>query len=239
MTLLTRIFFHNAVYKIVALLVAAVLWAAVQGSQSIDESIDLPIVLESVPDSLVVVDQSALEVNLRIVGSRAALRGIKRELTSYPISLEGLANPGEARFAVNSERLQAQLPRGAKVAARSPSTVVLQTEPVVRKKVPVRADVVGDPPEGYTVLGVDVEPEQVTLAGARSSIRRLREVLTDRIDISKLEETTTHEAPLVFGGSLVWRAEEDRSPVKVQIRLEGPPEEVTPETAGAAGPPAG
>ena len=72
MRFLSRLLFHNLLYKTMALLVAAVLWAAVQGAESVEESIDLPIVLEAVPDSLVVVDQSAIEVNVRRCAAHAA-----------------------------------------------------------------------------------------------------------------------------------------------------------------------
>jgi YbbR domain-containing protein len=219
MNLLGRLLFHNFIYKVIAVLVAAVLWAAVQGSSTVEESLDLPIVLENRPDDLVVVGQSAVEVNLRLVGSRAALRAARRDLSTYPISLEGLS-PGEARFPVNNEALQ--LPTGASVAARAPSTVVLQTEPVVRKKVPVRADVVGTPAPGYKVLAIEVKPAQVTLAGARSSIRRLREVMTERIDLNDIQESFERPIPLAFGGSLVWRAEEDSEPVVIHIEIEAP-----------------
>jgi YbbR domain-containing protein len=225
---LTRLLFHNLLYKLVALLVAAVLWAAVQGAESVDESIDLPIVLVDVPESLVVVDQSATEVNVRVVGSRAAMRGAQRELTDYPISLEGL-KPGEARFPVNTDRFH--LPRGATITARSPSTIVLQTEPVIRKTVQVRPDVVGDLPPGYELLEVVVEPREVMLSGARSSLRRLREVLTDRVDVSGMRQTTTQEVPLAFGGSLVWRADDDQGPVKVEIRVRRPPDAPPPTSA--------
>ena len=64
MKFLAGLLFHNILYKVVAVLVAAVLWAAVQGSLSVEESIDLPIVLEDVPSSLVVVDQLAAGVQL-------------------------------------------------------------------------------------------------------------------------------------------------------------------------------
>jgi hypothetical protein len=232
---LSRLLFHNLLYKTMALLVAAVLWAAVQGAESVEESIDLPIVLEAVPDSLVVVDQSAIEVNVRVVGSRAAMRGARRELTSYAISLEGL-KPGEARFPVNTEPPRFQLPRGAKVTARSPSTIVLQTEPVMQKTVSVRPDVSGELPEGYKLLEVVVEPAEVVLSGARSSLRRLREVLTERVDLSEIRQTTVQEVPLAFGGSLVWRAEDDQVPVKVQIRIEAP-EHAEPPASTAGEPP--
>lgn len=218
MKFLTGLLFHNFVYKLIALLVAAVLWAAVQGSRSVEESLDLPIELTDISEQLVVVDQSAVEVNLHLEGSRAALRAARRDLTSYPISLEGVS-AGEARFPILTESLP--IPPGGKVVARSPSTVVLQTEPVSRKKVPVRADVVGKPANGARLISIDVSPREVVLAGARSSIRRMREVLTDQVDLSELEETTVREIALApLAGSLVWRAEEDQTPIQVQIRIE-------------------
>ena len=226
MKFLAGLLFHNLVYKIVALLVAAVLWAAVQGAASVERSLNLQIDLQDLPESLVVVYQSVVEVNVRLVGSRAALRVAQNDLTTYPITLGGLNSPGEALFQVNTERL---LPPGVDVLAWAPSTVVVRTETVVRKKVAVRADVVGEPPEGYRVLEVDVEPSQITLAGARSSIRRIREVLTDRVDVSGITETQDREIQLAFGGSLVWRAAEDGVPLSVHIEVEGPPEPEPPE----------
>lgn len=235
MKFLAGLLFHNFVYKLIAVLVAAVLWAAVQGSRSVEESLDLPIELTEISDSLVVVDQSAVEVNVRLVGSRAALRAARRELTSYPISLDGVS-AGEARFPILTESLA--LPPGGKVVARSPSTVVLRIEPVARKKVPVRVDLVGEPANGAVLISVDVSPREVILAGASSSIRRLREVLTESVDLSEIEETTVREISLApLAGSLVWRAEEDQTPIQVQIRLEngGPPEPTPPPGLGSRG----
>ena len=233
MKLLAGLLFHNLVYKLVALLVAGVLWAAVQGSQSIELSLDLPIEIVDAPASLVVVDQSALEVNVRVVGSRAAVRAAERAVTRYPINLRGLSGAGEARFPVTADRLE--LPRGARVSARSPSTIVLQTEPVVRKKVPVRADVIGIPPEGFELVNVTVEPREVVLAGARSSIRQTREVLTRSVDVTDLRNDLVEEVPLAsFGGSLVWRAEEDVTPVTVQIRVKPEPNGAEPGAGAPA-----
>ncbi len=51
MKFLAGLLFHNFVYKLIAVLVAAVLWAAVQGSRSVEESLDLPIELPHGPAS--------------------------------------------------------------------------------------------------------------------------------------------------------------------------------------------
>ena len=181
----------NWPYKIAALVAAGLLWAGTQGiRQSEEQAIDIPIVPIDVPEGLVVVDQSVLEVNLRIVGSRAALRRAQRELERYLISLTA-AKPGESRFSITRERLS--MPRGATVTASAPSSVTVLLEPVRKKRVPVRADVFGSPAEGYRVVEVRVEPNEVLLEGARTKIRRIAEVRTDRLDVSRLRETSVHD----------------------------------------------
>lgn len=211
--------FNNLGLKLTSLLVAGVLWAAAQGFQSVELSLDLPIVFSGTPDSVVVVNQSVAEVNLRLKGSRAALRSAAEELRNFPISLVGL-EPGTREFVIDAEILP--LPRGAEVMARSPSKVELRIEPVIRKRVRIRADVVGEPAEGYRLESVQVTPREVDLEGARQSLRRLNEVSTRSIDLSVLTETTSQQVPLVLEAGQVWRADAQGEPVQVEIRIQAP-----------------
>lgn len=211
--------FNNLGLKLAALLVAFVLWAAAQGFQSDERSFDLPIVFSGAPESVVVVDQSVAEVNLRLKGSRAALRSAEEGLSSFPLSLVGL-EPGTREFVIDADTLP--LPRGAEVVARSPSKVELRIEPVIRKRVRIRPDLVGEVAPGYRVGRVAVAPEEVTLEGARSSLRRMREVSTRSIDVSPLQATTTQSVPLVLEADQVWRADARGEPVEVEIEIQAP-----------------
>ena len=216
--------FNNLLYKGVALLLAVALWSIAQGFRDIERSIDIPVSLEGTPEEVVVVAQSSSEINLLVSGSRAAVRRAARQLVRYPISLDGI-RPGEARFAVVLDRLD--VPRGARISARSPSSVALTIEPRIEKEVRVRLDLVGVPPPGYRLLDVSVEPSRVVLAGARSVLRRLRDVLTDRIDVSEQRETIDREVRLALDSSLIWRAED--GPIRVRVEIAKPEEPVAAE----------
>jgi YbbR domain-containing protein len=222
--------FHNSLYKLAALLVACVLWAATQGFQSVEEGLDVPVSLEEVPADVVVVEQSAREINLRIVGSRAALRRAERELVRYPISLDGV-KPGEARFAVETSHLPT--PRGAAIAARSPSTIVLRLDQRIRKRVKVNPDVIGEPAPGHEIVSVSLRPAEVELEGARSVLTRIREASTDRVDITGLEETEEREVRLLLGAPNVWRADE-AEPILIRIDVR-PSEPDEPARGGGEG----
>jgi len=91
-----------------------------------------------------------------------------------------------------------------------------------RRAVSVRPDVAGEPAQGFHLEAVTVDPRRVWLAGARSEVERLAEVVTEPIDIAGLEETEKREASLSLGAGNVWM--EESKPVSVTIRIE--PDEV-------------
>ncbi len=216
--------FDNLLYKIVALLIACVLWAAAQGVTDVEQSFDIPVQVENVPDSLVVVEESAHEINLRVMGSRAALRQVPKNVLHYAVSFED-AKAGEARLAVNKEQIA--LPRGARIVASSPSTLVYALESVSSKVVPVRADLTGELPAGYKLARVSIEPKELAITGARSAVRKVREVVTDRIELANLRETTTLESPVALGYPHVWRKDPDDAPIRIKIEIEPPSDPTT------------
>jgi YbbR domain-containing protein len=220
---------RNLGYKLIAVAFAVVLWLAAQGFRSVESSFDLPIALTDAPEALVVVNQSASEVNVRVVGSRAALRRFERELRTYPVSLRDASERDlDLVIPIDFERLK--LPRGARVAARSPSSVAVELERVVRKRVPVRADVQGALGPDLELRAVRVEPPEIVVEGARSSVERIREVWTDRVELGRFTASETRDVPLVFSQSHVWRADQEGDPVRVSVVVEPR----APEPAGDA-----
>jgi len=209
--------FDNLLYKIVSLLIACVLWAAAQGVTDVEQSFDIPVQVENVPENLVVIEESAHEINLRVMGSRAALRQVAKNVQHYAVSFDG-AKAGEARLAVNKEQIT--LPRGARIVASSPSTLVYALEGVSSKVVPVRAELTGELPAGFKLARVGIEPKELTIMGAKSAVRNVREVVTDRIDLSSLRETTTLESPVALGYPHVWRKDRSGAPIRIRIEIE-------------------
>ena len=89
----------------------------------------------------------------------------------------------------------------------------------------IRADIEGQPPADYELLGVQVEPPRVWLAGARGDVLRLSEVVTEAIDISELTETTEREVRLSLGSGTVWMEESQPVKVKIEVAAKPPPED--------------
>ena len=211
---------------LLAFLISLFLWAIAQAETNIERIFDAPIELQGLDDTLVVTGQSVDAVNISVSGSRAALRNLDEQI-SYPIDLSG-AKRGVFEHEVPFPPVD--LPRNAKPVSRSPSRISVHLERKGRKSVAVRADVMGEPPAGFQLVNIDVEPALVRLVGARNQVMNLVEVSTEPVDLSELTETTEREARIYLGPGTIWM--EDKKPVTVRIEIEPVPE---PETDAILG----
>lgn len=218
---------------LLAFSIAAFLWGLAHGASDVERGFDVPVELIGLEEDLVVTDLSSDVINVRILGSRAALRNVRASELVYPLEVTG-GRRGTAEYEVDVSRIDPDLPRAARIVSRSPSHLQVRFERKGRKAVGIRADVEGAPAEGYQMASVDVIPRRVWLAGARSQVLRLREVVTEPIDISGATETVEREARLFLGGGSVWM--EDKKPVTVRIEIAPDPALLPEEEAGEAEP---
>jgi len=203
---------------VLALAISVFIWAVAQGTSSVIQSFDVEVELVGVEEGLVVTDQSSDEVNVRLRGSRAALRNLNTDQLKYRIEAKG-GKPGVAVYEVDVDTIDH--PTGTQFVGYSPSRLQVRFEKRGRKAVGVRAEIEGTPAPGFHVAGVDIEPQKVWLEGARSQVMRLNEVVTETIDIAGLAASEQKQVRLVLGGGTVWA--EDNTPVQVTVRIEADP----------------
>ncbi|MGH0036474.1 MAG: CdaR family protein [Myxococcota bacterium] len=213
-----------------AFAIALFLWGMAHGASDVEQGFDVPIELSGLDDQLVVTDMSVDAINVRLRASRAAMRNVKASNLVYRLDVTD-SKVGTAEYEVEQSTILDELPRDAQIVARSPSHVQLRFERKGRKAVGVRADVEGDPADGHLVAAVEVTPRRVWLAGARSQVLRLREVVTETIDVTGATEPIEREVRLFLGGGTVWM--EDKKPVVVRVEIIPDPEKLAvPEATG-------
>ncbi len=215
-----------------ALIIAVILWGLAHGASSIERAYDIPIELEAISEELVVTDQTPTHINVRIMGSQASLGRIDSGKLRYPIDVSG-SKPGDADFEVDVSQIA--LPRGARIVSRSPSRIFIHFEPRGRKAVGIRVDTSGELPEGYLLKRVEVLPSHVWLTGARGQVLRLREVVTEPIDLSGVDAKNVknlkeeREVSLLLGAGTVRM--EKQQPIRVVLHIAPEPgDELDSET---------
>jgi len=220
--------FGNLGYKLLALAMALFLWVVARGTASVERGFDIPVVLQDTPDELVLVNLGADVVNVRVLGTRAALRNFDPEKLEYAIDVSS-SKPGQASFEVDLSRFD--LPRGTRIVSRSPSQIELAFEPRIAKTLKVKPDVEGSPAEGFRLGKVSVDPPRVRITGARSEVLRLSYVATETIDVGGATGTLEREVRVSAGSGHVWA----ESPRVVEVKVEVEPVPV-PEPPAAPAP---
>lgn len=211
----------NLRYALMAMLIATVLWGIAHGEKSTERNMDIPVAFYGLPEDLVITEQSETEINIRVQGSRAALRNASPTTMEYPVALEG-AKPGPALYDIEASYIEA--PRGVKVVSRSPARLELEFEPRGRKNVRIRPDIEGEPAEGFLLGEIVIEPERVWLTGARGDVLRLSEVATETLDVTGQAKPIEREVRLALRGGHVWMEEDQPVVVKVDIQAVPMPE---------------
>ncbi len=212
---------------VLALAISVFIWAVAQGTSSIQQSFDVEIELVGVEQDLVVTEQSADSINVRVRGSRAALRNFSVDQLKYRVDARG-GKPGVAVYEVDVESIPH--PTGTSFVGYAPSQLEVRFEARGQKTVPVRAETEGSPAPGFHLAGLVLEPDKVELEGARSQVLRMKEILTEKIDISGLTADAERDARLVLSGGLVWP--EKDGPIRVRIRIEPDPT-IEPQQEGS------
>jgi len=200
---------------LLALVISTILWGIAHGSSSVERGLDIPVSFHDLPEDLVVTGQSTDQVNIRVRGSRAALRNLSPAKLDYVLDVAG-AKPGLSVYEVDVSRFD--LPRGANVVSRSPASLEVEFELRSKRSVRIRADVEGEPAGGFLMGEIVVDPPRVWLTGARSEVMRLTEVVTETIEITGADAPIDREVRLSLGGGHVWM--DESRPVRVKIPIE-------------------
>jgi len=176
---------NNLWLKLISLLMAFTLWFIVTGGAKMEETIQVRHGLERfVPDGWAIAATMDRELELRVRGRddnviRLLDPGEVNRLVTINID-PGLIQPKKGVQRIELTANNVSLPSGVEVLEVRPSTVLMQIDSVVSQVKPVRVAVVGQPREGFRLLGEPVvDPAVVTVTGAQQIVESVREIVAE------------------------------------------------------------
>ncbi len=178
-----RLLPRSPVNVVLAVVLACLVWyaSALDRRERISErQLDTAVTLVNVPADMVITSEVPRFLSLRVRGPLSRLRSLDPVQTGVVIDLRG-AGEGQRDFAVETRNVV--VPAGVEVLAVSPSQVPLRLERLGRRRVPVRARVVGEPAAGLAVGSVLTEPTTVMLTGPRFQLEALQAVTTEPVNV--------------------------------------------------------
>jgi YbbR domain-containing protein len=174
-------FRHHLGLKFVSIALAALLWVAVAGEQTVERSLRIPLEFTNLPSQLEVVGEAPTVVDVRVRGSSGALNRIAAGELVAVLDLRQ-ARAGQRLFHLGGDDVRT--PFGVDVVQVNPSTVSMGFEPSGSKVVPVVPTVEGEPADGFVVGTVTAEPSTVEVLGPVNVLSRLTQAITEPIAVS-------------------------------------------------------
>lgn len=212
-----RLFERNASLKVASVLLAVFLWLFINSRGVSEITMTVPLEIMNLPKEYQVVSNKATEVNIGLRGHERLIKTIRVQNIRVMLDLTK-PKEGWGIYYINKENIKT--PRSVEIVKIDPSAIKLKIETKITKTVSIKPDLGGSLPRGYVVESVDVEPEAVTVEGAKSTLSKLKSFRTETIDISGKTETFEEEVFIITNGENL-RLSTDEAKVTIHIKRSG------------------
>jgi hypothetical protein len=208
---------NNRGLKITAVVLAVVAWYAVREAISSEAMIKNVRLNVETDEGWAVLDQSVTDVDVLFRGSDNDLRYLNREQITVTVDMRGRrSREGTVVMKIGPEHVKALT--GARAIRVDPNEITLSIDREGDKEVPVKADVVGTPPEDFEVSKVVCTPATVVVHGPRQRLAAVETVRTEPIDLEgRLRSFQLNRTILPLGES--WSARVVPDSVNVQVSI--------------------
>lgn len=194
----------NIGLKIVALLLACVLWfivSAPRRERVRDRIVTAPLSVVALSSEFVITTDIPGSVALRIRGRQSDLRRLTPASLEVPVDMSWAQQPGEVEITLRPQAIS--VPPDIEVQSVDPNKIRFRIERLRQKTVPIRPFLVGDPPDGFLVGQATASPEGALVSGPESQIRNLDEVATERIIMTGRNGTFVQNVGVLSDSPLV------------------------------------
>lgn len=207
--------FHNLGLKIISLLLATGLWAALSTEPPSEVAVNVAIVFRNMPDDLEISSENVPSAQIRVRGPERLVRRLQPSDIHVEIDLTGL-KPGQRTFDLTAN--QVSLPDKLQPVQIIPSQIYLEFDTRVTRIVPVKPRVVGTFASGYRIGRVRSDPESVRITGPKKETEAVESAITDPIDISGVMDRATVMRHAYVSDPLIQVVESQ--PVRITIIME-------------------
>ncbi|MBI2891547.1 MAG: YbbR-like domain-containing protein [Nitrospirae bacterium] len=185
MNRLRRFFLGNLAEKILALVLAVLIYGFVFGQRPVEQIVRVPIQIEDLPAGMVVTRLEANSVDLRLSAPKTLLVGLERKNIRAIVDLASAA-PGFQTYMFRAEDFA--LARAISIVEISPPEISFWVDPLMTRIVPVVPTFRNRPPEGFEIVEVEVTPREIEIQGPKRDVEKLEEIPTEPIDLSTLRQ---------------------------------------------------
>ncbi len=209
------LFLNNWALKLLALVLAFVLWLSLIPEERTFSEKTVPVALETlnVPAGMELVEKPGADIDVSIRAPNSIIDTITAANVFAKLDLQE-ATVFQQEYPLNEGMIS--IPPGAQVVRISPNKVRLKLERSEELLLEVVPTIVGKPREGRVIAKIELSPSRVRVQGPESKLRERDRVTTSPVNVSEIEATSTFTADLILPRPELRLA---GSPTRVQVRV--------------------
>lgn len=185
---LRKYIFNNLWLKLVALVLACLLWWAVAHDPTVEAVITAPLEFHHAPENLEMSVEGATQVEVRVRGPERTVRRLTPADVQAIVDLSG-AHAGERTFDLTAK--QVHVPQTVDVVQIEPSQVHLTFDRSATRTVDIRPRVIGSLVTGYHIVNVTADPSTINIVGPEHRVDDAGAAITDPVDATGVVGTAT------------------------------------------------
>jgi YbbR domain-containing protein len=183
-------FVQNFWWKMLALAVAALIWALVASEPEMSTIASARLEYTNLPEDMEISSDLPETVRLELQGLSGELSDLGENRGPRPAVVLDMshARPGETTFAIGAENVK--VARGIRLVRAIPSQVRLQFDRRATGSAPVTVRFEGEGQNGYERAHVEVSPASLSIVGPAGHVRRVTAASTDPVNLSNVVGTS-------------------------------------------------
>jgi YbbR domain-containing protein len=172
---------HNWHLKLVSMVLATALWAAVARRPSSEIGFSVSLEYQNIPPRSVVLGDLTDRVEVRLRGSSSLLRTLTAQDVFLPVDVQDF-NVGQEKI-VSLRPDMVHAPFGVEVVRVYPSQVTVVIAPITTKRLKIEPTISGRPDAGFVVEKTIVTPDTLELEGPENRLSSLDKISSTVIEL--------------------------------------------------------
>ena len=150
----------------------------------------IPVDPYKLPEGLTLAGPALKEIEIRVKGPPEDLEALRRNVPRYPLDLSAAA-VGVESIAIDPDLIP--MPAGIQITRVNPAYLSVRVDRLVKKQVPVRVAISGEPASSYSINGTTAEPSMLFICGPKTAVDLIDEIFTKPVDVTGRSETFKKE----------------------------------------------
>lgn len=180
------LFYRNIGWKMLALLLATLVWIAVYREPEMAAVLTAPVQFKNSPADLEIGSEIVETVDLEARGPAGLLRDLSERRVAVVLDFSDVKDPGERTFTIDNRNIS--VPRGVELVRIIPSQLRFRFERQSIKRVTVEPQFSGVLPAGFRILKTTIKPPELPVIGPESKVSNVTAVRTDPVDLDHLSD---------------------------------------------------